>query len=236
MIQFKSIFLLVVLVFSSSSIADECVILLHGLTKSSGSMEKLEKALIYNGYKVANIDYPSRLHSIDKLAEISISQGINTCNGMKTSGINFVTHSLGGILVRQYYSKHRTSGLKRVVMLGPPNKGSEVVDKLKNVPGFELINGPAGFQLGTNDDSVPVKLGRVDFELGVIAGTRTINFILSTLIPGTDDGKVSVESTKVEGMSRFLMLPVSHPFIMKDNKAIEQTVHFLRHGSFASKS
>ncbi len=117
-------------------------------------------------------------------------------------------------------------------MLGPPNQGSQVVDTLRNFPGYQWINGPAGMQLGTDPESVPLMLGRADFELGIIAGTKSINLILSTLLPSPDDGKVSVENTKLEGMRDHVAISVSHPFLMKDALAIQQTIYFLRHGNF----
>ena len=117
-------------------------------------------------------------------------------------------------------------------MLGPPNHGSEVVDELGNVPGFQLLNGQAGLQLGTGESSVPSRLGPADFELGIIAGTESINLLLSTIIPGEDDGKVSVESARLEGMSDFITVPVSHPFLMQDRVVMHQVLHYLEHGSF----
>ena len=146
--------------------------------------------------------------------------------------IHFVTHSLGGILVRQYLSEFAIPNLKRVVMLGPPNKGSEVVDKLAGLPGFKLVNGVAGLQLGTDAASVPNKLGAAEFELGVIAGTKSVNWMLSLLIPSTDDGKVSVDSTKLEGMKDHIEMPVTHPFMMSDKKVIAQVIGFLETGQF----
>ena len=82
-------------------------------------------------------------------------------------------------------------------MIGPPNKGSEVVGKLRDVPGFYFIHGEAGLELGTGETSVPNQLGQANFDLGIIAGTRSNNLILSGMIPGVDDGKVSVENTKL---------------------------------------
>jgi len=125
--------------------------------------------------------------------------------------------------------------LGRVVMLGPPNKGSEVVDRLKNVPGFKLINGPAGMQLGTQHDSVTNSLGGVDYPVGVIAGSSTVNPILSLMLPKPNDGKVSVESTKLEGMSDHIVVPVSHPFLMKNKDVIRQVKAFLNTGEFFRK-
>jgi hypothetical protein len=117
-------------------------------------------------------------------------------------------------------------------MLGPPNKGSEVVDKLGNFPGFHFINGDAGMQLGTGEMSVPNKLGKANFDVGIIAGTRSINLILSMLIPSTDDGKISIERTKLEGMHDHLEMPVTHPFMMKNDDVIAQVIHYLKNGNF----
>jgi hypothetical protein len=207
-----------------------CVILLHGLARTNHSMKKLEKELKKEHYTTVNVDYPSRIYPIEVLARKTIKEALQQCP--QDGDVNFVTHSLGGILVRQYLSQHKIENLNRVVMLGPPNKGSEVVDTLDDMPGFYLLNGDAGMQLGTGEMSVPNRLGRADFDVGIIAGTRSINWILSMLIPDTDDGKVSVERTKLEGMNDHIEMPVSHPFLMKDDDVIRQVVYYLENGSF----
>jgi hypothetical protein len=212
--------------------ANECVVLLHGLARTADSMKVLENRLIQESYTVVNVDYPSRKYPIETLAEIAVGQGIEECSRKSATHINLVTHSLGGILVRVYLKSNTRDDIGRVVMLGLPNQGSEVIDNLKDTPGFELLNGPAGTQLGTKSSDKPKSLGPVDFDLGVIAGTQSINLILSTFIPGQNDGKVSVESAKVKGMHDFVTLPTTHPFMMKNAAVIEQTVYFLRHGQF----
>lgn len=210
--------------------AADCVVLLHGLARSDGSMEEMAERLREVGFEVVNHDYPSTEYPIEKLSRSAIREAISKCpDGSK---VNFVTHSLGGILVRYYLEYHELDNLGRVVMLGPPNKGSQVVDAMAEIPGFELLNGPAGLQLGTDPSSLPNRLGAADFEVGIIAGTSSINLILSQLLPNPDDGKVSVESTKLEGMSDHITVPVSHPFLMKDEEVIRQTIHFLRFGEF----
>ncbi len=214
--------------------AAECVVLLHGLARTADSMETLAEALETAGYRVVNVDYPSREKPIEALAEVAVPEGLQGCRVAAAQPVNFITHSLGGILVRQYYSRHPPDGLKRVVMLGPPNRGSEVVDNLKDLPGFEFLNGPAGRQLGTDPESVPNHLGAVNFELGVIAGTRTFNPILSNFLPDPDDGKVSLERTKVAGMCSFIALPVTHTFMMQDTQVIEEALHFIQEGRFTS--
>jgi triacylglycerol lipase len=214
----------------------EHVILLHGLCRSSRSMEAMARALTQAGYKVWNIDYPSRTAPIAQLAENAIGQTVTNCERDGATKINFVTHSLGGILVRQYLANHSIPNLGRVVMLGPPNQGSEVVDKLGGWWLFKKINGPAGNQLGTDKNSVPNKLGAANFPVGIIAGNRSINWINSFLIPGADDGKVSVERTKLVGMTDWIEIPATHPFIMKNQAAIAQTLSFLRTGKFDRSS
>ncbi len=207
----------------------DCVVLMHGLARTEAAMEKLEIALKKAGFNVVNHSYPSREHTISKLANY-VETFVKQCPANST--VHFVTHSMGGILVRYYLKGHTMDNLGRVVMLGPPNSGSEVVDKLGEFPGFHFLNGDAGLQLGTGPDSVPSQLGPVAFEVGIVAGTRTINLVLSQLIPGPDDGKVSVVSTKVSGMKDHITLPVTHTFMMRNDMVIAQVLYFLRHGIF----
>ncbi len=215
-----------------SSVRNECVILLHGIVRTSRSMNKMQASLLADGYKVANWSYPSRKQSINVLAEEAIPDAIETCGDSSVQRINFVTHSMGAILVRYYLENHEIEGLGRVVMISPPNKGSELVDIWSDWPGFELINGPAGYQLGTDERSLPLQLGPANFEVGIITGNNTTNPLFSLLIPGEDDGKVAVERARLEGMADFLVVPEAHSFIMRDEAVIQQLTHFLEHGRF----
>lgn len=225
---------LFLLLLSVATPAAECVVLLHGLARTSMSLNKMQKALREEGYLTANVDYPSREYEIEELANIAVEDGLNTCRaGEAVEKIHFVTHSLGGILVRQYLSTEQIPELGRVVMLGPPNQGSNAADDLGGLPGFDLVNGPAGHQLGKGKDSVPLALGPVDFELGVIAGNRTIDPITSAVLENPDDGRVSVEDTKVEGMDDFVIVEHSHAFMMRMRTPIELTLSFLRTGKFS---
>ncbi|WAJ70909.1 esterase/lipase family protein [Catenovulum adriaticum] len=232
----KRIILLILLCISTSVIAKDCVILLHGLARGADSMQQLEDSLEQSDYTVANIDYPSRKAKVEFLADLAINEGIYKCRQQGAQNINFVTHSMGGILVRYFLDKKQIDNLGRVVMLGPPNKGSEVVDELRDLEIFEWINGPAGQQLGTGQQSLVNQLGAVDFELGIIAGTKTINWILSTILPNQDDGKVTVESTKIDGMCSFIKLPVTHTFMMMNDVVERQVISYLKTGHFAHSS
>lgn len=207
-----------------------CVILLHGLARSEQSMNKIAKALADAGYFVVNVAYPSRQYPIPHLARTTLPPAIAKCDRYKQ--LHFVTHSMGGILLRYYWQTQPISKLRRVVMLGPPNQGSQVVDRMRRVPGFKLINGPAGLQLGTDSNSIPQQLGPAKGEVGIIAGSRSINLLLSLYLPNPDDGKVSVANTKLAGMQDHLVVKVSHPFLMRNKKVIKQVEYFLQHGEF----
>ena len=211
---------------------NDAVILLHGLCRSSASMGKMEAALVKAGYHVANVDYPSRTASIEELSDGAIDRALSDPAIRSCARVHFVTHSLGGILVRSYYKRHGPGKLGRVVMLGPPNKGSEVVDTFGSRWLFRKLNGPAGSELGTDVDSTPNRLGPVNFELGVIAGDRSINWINSLLIKGRDDGKVSIDRSKVDGMKDMMVVHATHPFLMRNKGVIDGTLRFLKHGTF----
>ena len=217
---------------SPAAIAGECVVLLHGLARSANSLLLMEWNLKRAGYDVVNVDYPSKEATIEDLADWVIPEALHKCRDAET--VHFVTHSMGGILLRYYMNRINSppERLGRSVMMGPPNKGTPVVDQLNDLPGFEIWNGIAGMQLGEGVESLPNNLGPVEFELGVIAGAQSFNPLLSQIIEGPDDGKVGVESTKIDGMVDHIVMPVTHTFMMNNPNVIEQVLIFLRFGSF----
>ena len=209
--------------------------LLHGLGRTYRSMSRLAHAAESAGYRTVNLDYPSRDETASRHSRRrSCPRALKRCREARATPINFVTHSMGGIVVRYYLEQNRVADLGRVVMLSPPNQGSEAADALREDWLHKWWNGPAGQELGTGPDGIAARLGRVTYPVGIITGTAHAFFDAqrAKLIPGPNDGKVSVERAKVSGMSDFLVLPATHTFIMNDDEAISQALHFLQHGRF----
>jgi pimeloyl-ACP methyl ester carboxylesterase len=208
------------------------VVLLHGITKTARIMRKMESYLTQHGYEVYNDHYRSTQFRIQELAK-SIHKRIQQHCPEKKRKIHFVGHSMGGLIIREIISKYRPQSLGRVIMIGSPNKGSTVVDLMRRFRFYEKLFGPAGIQMGTDHESIIHELGEVDFELGVIAGSRTIEPWFSWFVlNGPNDGKVSVESTKLDGMQDHIVIKTHHHALPNNKKVMQQTLHFLQHGKF----
>lgn len=214
--------------------AADTVVLLHGLGRGPLSMARLARDLKSDGYEVRNVSYPSRHGDIRTLADDTLRPLFNEADA-SGARIHIVTHSLGGILVRQYLHDHGApDSLARVVMLAPPNAGSELVDTLRRWAIYRRLNGPAGLQLGTDPDSTPLTLGPLpdNIEVGVIAGHASLNPLFSSLIDGPDDGKVSVARTHVGGETDHLTVPYSHTWLMWRRPVLIAVRTFLRSRHF----
>jgi len=210
------------------------VVLLHGIARTSRSLNKIERALQGARFATLNLDYASRRKPLDALAA-DIAPDIASFAAQTDGPVHFVGHSMGGLLIRVYLAKYRPERLGRVVMLGTPNGGSEVADVLQRFAIYRAFYGPAGLQLSTQQDPALRTLPPVDYELGIVAGIRTIDPISSFLIlPRPNDGKVSVQRTRLEGMIGHTIVKTSHAGLLRHPAAIRQAIAFLREGRFGA--
>lgn len=193
-------------------------------------MAPLAEHLGEHGFQVFNLSYASRELPPEALVA-NLAEQVSSCCS-EAHRVHFVTHSLGGILVRAYLVQHELSNLGRVVMLAPPNQGSELVDLLDDHEATRKGLGPSGTQLGTGPEALPRSLPPPTYEVGVIAGTRNYNPAVNAVLDAENDGTVSVASTKLEGMTDFVEVKASHTFIMRSPEVATYTVHFLQTGRF----
>ncbi|MFI4938512.1 MAG: lipase family alpha/beta hydrolase [Candidatus Berkiellales bacterium] len=210
---------------------NEVVVLLHGIIRTKWSMILIERALKKHGYQVLNIDYPSRKKDIPTLAD-EIFEKIKTGCDINVTTLHFVTHSMGGIIVRYLLFKYPMNHLGKVVMLSPPNQGSEVADFLQNNWFYQVVFGPAGQQLTTTAAKNYPQTSSSSYPLGIIAGNKWWDPLSHSILPSSHDGKVTVESTKLAGMTDHIVLSATHSFMMYNPKVIHQVVAFLEQGHF----
>ena len=248
---------------AAPGLSGETVVLLHGLGVRSWVMTRLEHALKREGYRVVNISYASRWTPLEQLGESWLPRLLHETGADTAPRLHFVTHSMGGIVLRLWLqrataaapaasadpAKSRSdsglspadispplSRLGRIVMVAPPNAGSELADHLRRFALFRWLTGLNGVRLGTGPDSLPRSLGPWPAgagRLGIIAGHHSLNPLFSSWLPGPDDGKVSVASTRLEGMCDFIILPHSHTWLIWRRDTIERTCAFLRNGHFS---
>jgi pimeloyl-ACP methyl ester carboxylesterase len=209
----------------------ETVVLLHGMGRTAASMLLLRHRLQRAGFRVVSRSYRSTGGTVEDHARW-LDETLDECCWRRETRVHFVTHSLGGIVVRKYLAENHLPNLGRVVMLAPPNQGSELADLLRGWKLYQFAFGPSGQELGTDAGSTPNALGPVDFELGVVVGDKTVNPLSRALFGGPNDGKVSVARARVEGMQDFLVVNHSHAFIMNSARVAEETIRFLNTGAF----
>ena len=216
----------------SSHVTNDYVVLLHGIGRTHHVMSKMEQHLLSQGYDVYNDSYPSTSFSIEKLGE-QIWQRVQARCSDVSKKIHFVGHSMGGLIVRWMLAQYQLENVGRVVMLGTPNQGSRLVDLLKRFKFYHRRFGPSGQQLGAKGGAVFDHLPPVDYDVGVIARDRTVDWFFSWFVlPGKNDGKLTTEETKLEGMKDHIVLHAAHPFMPSNPGVMEQTEHFLRLGAF----
>jgi len=208
------------------------VIVIHGIIRSSKSFGRMSTSLKQNGYEVFHFDYPSTRIQIPEAAEY-LHRVIDSLDGIQQ--IDLVVHSMGGLVVRSYLAKHHDRRIRRMVMIGVPNRGALLANRMKHNALFKAVFGPAGQQLIKDPGGLIDKLPTPDFPFAIIAGARGSMNGYNPLIPGDDDGTVGVASTRLPGATDFMTVNSLHTFLVNRNDVIEATVHFLQTGRLRKK-
>jgi triacylglycerol lipase len=228
-----TVLLCLFLTIPADAVAQDRIILIHGLGRSPLSLIWIQWSLERAGYQVSNLRYPSRNSDALHIAGERLDEIIRKQNETGSGQIHFVTHSLGGIIVRNYLATHTVPNLGRVVMLAPPNHGSELADSLKKNWLGRLMIGPVGCELGTAPTDLPAQLGPAHFPLGIIAADGPGIMWNFLVCKAPSDGIVSVESARLDGMTDFMTVHSDHNFILLRSNVREQILSFLKEGHFA---
>jgi predicted alpha/beta hydrolase family esterase len=212
----------------------QAVVLLHGLFRSRDCMIPLGDYLAEHGnYEIVNVSYPSTQADVRAHAA-SLAKVLDNLEGIEQ--VNFVAHSLGNLVVRDWLHEHYKSEaarfeLGRFVMLGPPNNGAQFARSFKENRLFSIVTGPSGKQLGEGWEELARHLGTPCCEFGILAGSAAIP---NPLVEGNDDGMVAVSETKLPGAADFRVLPYHHGHIRSSEVVGEMTLNFVQHGYFSS--
>lgn len=194
------------------------VVLLHGFWRTSRSMRKIEEVLLEEGYCVINLDYPSKKEKIENLSNNYLKKALEEKCPDQDRKIHFVTHSMGGIIVRYFLANNKLENLGRVVMLAPPNKGAKLADFCSKFSIANKISGPALKQLKTGQKGLPNVIPFPKYEVGIIAGKY--------------DQKTPANYTRLKNMKDFLLVPRVHTYIMEADEVMMAVIKFLREGKF----
>lgn len=209
----------------------ENVILVHGILRGSSSMNKIRRGLSHQGFIVTDFGYSAKDGSID---EISARLHKEACKIGKGK-IHFVTHSLGGIIVRYYISKYKPNNIGRVVMIAPPNSCSVFAAKLSNLPLYESILGRPGREIAHGEDCIVKDLPEPDFEFGIIAGGTGFKMGFNPFLKGDNDGTVLLNETKMSGMSDFMQIRGQHSLLLFSKEVVFGSINFIKNGKFQKK-
>jgi pimeloyl-ACP methyl ester carboxylesterase len=187
------------------------------------------------GYTAVNVTYPSTRQSIADHAA-SLAKVVGSLEGIEE--IHFVGFSMGNIVIRHYLAD-QTAGeadrrvdprVKRFVMLGPPNNGSVAATSFGQNPLVQTVLGKPGQELGREWVWLEQNLGTPPCPFAIVAGGRGDDKGFNPMLPGDDDGLVTVASTRLPGASDFLLVPTLHVLLPLDPKVMRYTLSFLQNG------
>lgn len=202
---------------------DHTIILLHGMGRGRASLWVLDTRLQHVGYKTLNFHYGAHGYGIEDLAQ-QLCAFIE--ENVKTSSYHLIAHSLGNLILREAFRIGYPPGLGRIVMLAPPNQPAELARALRDNPIYRWFTGESGQLLAS--EAFYAQLPVPDVPFGIIAGNRG----QSVTLKEPNDGVITVESTKLEGMADWAVVPQAHTFIMNSRTVAELCIAFIESGHF----
>ena len=211
----------------------ECVVLVHGLWRSGFAMRSIANDLEDHGYQTVSVDYPSTQNEIPELVQNYLIGGYDECVQTGAEKIHLVSHSMGGILIRHFLQDFTLPIGSRVVMLSPPNQGSELSERFGDTWWYQWAVGPAGVSLSSKQQGIITQLAEIDEPVGIIAAYRDWSLWPDEWLPQPNDGTVSVESMKLAEMDDFILVNSGHAMMRFNDEVQGQIRQFLALGKFA---
>jgi hypothetical protein len=218
------------------------VVLVHGFMRSGASMVPMALGLRRRGFVTRLVSQWNFSTEIPDLADGLFARVMRMRDVVGRTGgyvpdVHFVTHSMGGVVVRSMLSRHEISGPNRIVMLAPPNHGSRLAARMHERWRFPWGDFDPLRKLMPGELGSCHTAGDPDAEIGVIAGTadRGGGFPFSMSGPpggGLHDGKITLDEARLDSAADFIVVRRGHTFIMVSAEVIEQTAAFLRDGHF----
>lgn len=219
----------------SNKEAKPVVVLLHGLGLNKWSMVRLSRALRRDGYRVLALTYPSLRRDLAGI--VAFVHDRLVAAGLEGRALNFVTHSMGGLVARAYITRYRPA-IGRIVMIAPPNAGNEIIDRIADGVWWarltrRLIRNAIPTLTTRRTPDMDAQLGgAADYPLGIIAGTTSYYAAGHFMVPRPNDGVASVARARLDGMTALLEVPGSHSLMLFQKHVRDAVRQFLRDGTF----
>lgn len=223
------------LLISSISFASHKVYVIHGYGNPKSIMNKIYKDVKKAGFVVENYAYPGlyvELDTIGKQLYLDVMKdGVDS--------VSFVTHSMGGLVVRAMLKYSGTDKnfpkIFRIVMIAPPNRGADIADFFKAADGIKVLLGPNVEKMETDSTSYANQLPiPCNSEVGIIVGVRKKERGYNLFIPGNNDGLLAPKRVYLGNEKDVVILNYGHLSLIKRKAPRKLVIEFLRVGFFIS--
>ncbi len=211
----------------------ELVVMMHGLSRTRCIFNKMAKELQADGFDTYLANYPSMRADIDHHVEQFKVLMLSSFVGKK---LYFVTHSLGGIILRKLLNDpeiiNAKFDIKRIVQIAPPNQGSQLSIMIGKVGLLRKIMGPSLADLNP-ENMIDFPKFPEEIEFGIISGYKDDDGVgYNRKLSGDNDGVVTVDETMLDGAKATYKIRTIHTFICANKSVIAAVKRFFTKGSF----